>query len=69
MLGTNIDNPMGDCRKMHNDDLHSVTTTMINIRLTSCAGNVALVRRAVNSYKNAVGKREEKRLLGKSEGL
>jgi hypothetical protein len=62
------DEVMGDCRKLHNEELHNLYSSpnrMIKSRRMRWAGHVARIGEKRNAYRILVGKPEGKKPLGR----
>ena len=70
LFGTNRDEITEEWRKLHNAELHALYSLPIiirNLKLRQLrwAGHVACMEQSRNSYRDLVGKPEEKRPLGR----
>jgi hypothetical protein len=68
ILGPKRDEVTGDCRKLHNEELHKLYSSpgiikMMKSRRMRWAGHVARVGEKRNAYRISVGKPEGKRPL------
>jgi hypothetical protein len=69
-FGPKRDEVMGDWRKLHNEELHNLYSSlninrMIKSRTMRWAGHVARMGRTRNAYRILVGKPEGKRPIGR----
>jgi hypothetical protein len=71
IFGPKRDEVTGECRKLHNEELHALYSSpsiiiMIKSRRMRWAGHVARMGEKRNAYRLLVGKPEGKRPLGRS---
>jgi hypothetical protein len=70
IFGPKRDEVTGDCRKLHNEELHNLYSLpniirMIKLRRMRWAGHVARMGEKRNAYRILMGKPEGKRPIGK----
>jgi hypothetical protein len=70
IFGPKRDEVAGDCRKLHNEELHNLYASpsiirMIKSRMMRLTGHVARMGAMRNAYRILVGKPEGKRPLGR----